>query len=98
MKRPIVCPHCKSKELAFVSEAHKAIVARIFELIVIFLSAIIILYVAKDLDSAVVLLITFAMLILSLRIYIFYTESKTHVQCICKECGNLWLHDSPFNN
>ncbi len=97
-KKPIVCPHCKSKELAFVSEAHKAIVARIFEILCIFFGFVVVLGSLNDLEGAIFALITFSIIVLCLRIYIFYAESKTHVQCICKECGNLWLHDSPFNN
>ena len=97
-KKPIVCPHCKSKELAFVTEAHKAIVARVFELLCIFFGFVVILGSWNDLEGATFTLLYLSISVLLLRIYIFYAESKTHVQCICKECGNVWLHDSPFNS
>lgn len=97
--QPITCPRCGSRELAFVTEYHKTTYARL--VCNIFLAIIAIVFLTVDLpnlfsntDSGEISLITYiacGMFILFIKIYIYLIESKTHVQSICKDCGNIWL-------
>lgn len=95
---PITCPNCGSREIAFVTEYHKCIVARIICAILTVLFFIIFFMNLQDVlkgitpsDGTKVITILSAFLSVCMLIGIFITESKTHVQAICKNCGNLWL-------
>ena len=103
MLKPITCPRCGSRELAFVTEYHKAIGCRIFSMI---LSGVLIMLLvllatqsinanpansnAEGLGSLIAVL---AIVLAFVKIIQFSTESQTHVQAICKDCGHLWLLD-----
>ena len=87
---PILCPRCRSNNLAFITEYHKEIKGRIVQLLLFIYFAIAAVYSIRDDfdDFPVVALI----LIIVLHVAINASESKTHVQCICKDCGRTWLH------
>lgn len=91
--RPIKCPRCRSKNLAFVTEYHKALGARIIQMVLGVILIILLFLSIQDPGDyttfSIVLLITIAIL----QVYIVATESSTNVQCICKDCGKTWLHD-----
>lgn len=90
---PIACPHCKSKNLAYVTEYHKCIGAYILQMIT-FLCAILSGVVAFKTQeiSATIALIFCIFFMFVIQVYIFTNESRTHVQCVCKDCGHTWLH------
>lgn len=94
---PITCPHCKSREIAFVSEYHVSIVDRIIEilLLIAFIPLAIIsiskITTGEAAGTPALLLVIVIVLYIIVRSNLQITESKTHVQCICKDCGHLWL-------
>lgn len=94
-RNPIICAHCRSNNLAFVTEYHREIGLQIFAFIVGILTAILALYVfsSQRYDNSLVVLIFLALLFVALEIIILINESKTHVECICKDCGHTWLHN-----
>ncbi len=127
-KRHLRCPHCKSDDLAFVTEYHCAHVLRFFEVLCTVYLVILIFvnlgnlipwslgeinkspsytstqtinispptYTTSDQEEEKIEPITIALVVLAIALGIFklarhYVESKTHVQAICRTCGNLWL-------
>ena len=96
LDKKITCPNCKSHEIAFVTEYHKVPAIRILEYIIIFIFIIMLIpEIPKILagDSDAVELIFFVILFVIIRIIRHSIESRTHVECICKDCGKVWLHD-----
>ena len=89
---PIVCPCCKSKNLAFITEYHKAIGAKVLEAIFLFITIVILISSGFDFEEVGPIFVCFIFATLITHLYIAMTESKTHVQCICKDCGHTWLH------
>ena len=94
--QPITCPRCGSRSLAFVTEYHKEIFLKIAQMIC---TVLLIVIAVSDIDylfsehperlvEETIPLIIFIGLFSIARHLI---ESKTHVQAICKDCGNLWL-------
>lgn len=124
--KPITCPRCGSKEIAFVSEYHKAWALRIikFILITIIIGLLISIFpnllekistqaesygvidniqsgsgtpsnieTTNPINNKIAFLIISALGLFCVETTIQRTESKTHIQCICKDCGNHWLHN-----
>lgn len=95
---PITCPYCGSREIAFVTEYHKCIGARIF-FILLTAATIFIAYMnfqdslrgITPSEGLIALMFILAVFAIFLLIGVFVAESKTHVQAICKNCGTLWL-------
>ena len=86
---PITCPRCHSRELAFVTEYHKAIGTRI---VFFFLLAITLFCFFSSLqEGGLVVAIVLGLVAFVVYICVLLEESKTHVQGICKNCGHLWL-------
>lgn len=93
----IICPKCGSKEIAFVTEYHKclgarislAITATLFPLLCIFAIVLLGFYEARGIIALLGFL--FGTGIITSIICIIVIESRTHVQAICRNCGNLWL-------
>ena len=90
---PIACPRCQSKNLAYVAEAHKCIGARVFLLFVSTIFLIVGFFALKDPNGQGPTLFICLIVMLSIQLYIFASESRTHVKCVCKDCGNTWVHD-----
>lgn len=89
---PIVCPHCKSKNLAFITEHHKSIAGRIIALILLAFTVLLaFLGIKQDNLAFIAVSAMFGFSVLLLVIFIIVAESKTHIQCICKDCGFDWL-------
>ena len=89
---PIMCPHCKSKNLAFVTEYHKSIGGRIVALILLAFTVLLaFLGIKQDNLAFIAVSAMFGFSVLLLVIFIIIAESKTHIQCICKDCGFDWL-------
>ena len=95
--KPITCPKCKGTNFAVITEKHLGIGLRIFE-VVMLVFAIWILLIAgfRSLqypDSETSTLLSFPLLIYAFIVIIrIIHESKTHVQCVCRDCGKTWLH------
>ena len=90
---PIACPHCKSKNLAYVTEYHKCIgayILQMFFLLCVGLGIFEYFKRAAELGLGVAVICLIFMFVT--QIYIFVNESRTHVQCVCKDCGHTWLH------
>ena len=101
----IICPICKSPSVAFVTEYHKAIGWRVFLFIVNFIFTIILIAAiadvvnVEDLENPLKeffhnispILTIYVILFLVSKFNISLQESQTHVQAICRDCGNLWL-------
>lgn len=89
---PISCPHCKSTNLAFITEYHKSIGGRILFVLSLAVTVIIALFALQDFSrDSIGAIITFALPTIFIGIYITIVESKTNIQCICKDCGHDWL-------
>lgn len=94
----VVCPQCGSKNIEFVTEYHKCILARILSAL-FFVMAIIAAYFeitdlisnfeSNGVSTFTLILSVFAYFIT--QCYIVFVESKTHVQGVCRDCGNIWL-------
>ena len=124
--KPITCPRCGSKEIAFVSEYHKAWGLRIIKFILIAIIIGLLISMLPNLlekistqaesygvidniqsgsgtpsniektnpiNNKIAFLIISALGLFCVETTIQRTESKTHIQCICKDCGNHWLHN-----
>lgn len=95
--QPILCPHCGSKNIEFITEYHKFIALRIFSIIVaavFFFSLIAFLDFHRDTDkfnTAFYFMVASGILYCILLLFVWLGESKTHVQGICRDCGNIWL-------
>lgn len=97
---PITCPNCGSREIAYVTEYHKCVLLKIINSIIVVI-AIIQLFKSissffENTDDSTLnsfLLIILPVIYILIQIIIFFTESRTHVRAICKNCGNLWLLD-----
>lgn len=96
----IKCPNCGSVELAFVTEYHRAIGTKIISSILFLIAtgtllSVLISLITKTKTEAdgVFIAIIFICYIMALfcRCIAYITESKTHVQAICRDCGNIWL-------
>lgn len=90
---PITCPRCKSRELAFVTEYHKAIGTRLcfFFFLALSLFCLLLSFQEKGAEGAITFTVAFGLFAIAMYICVLMEESKTHVQGICKNCGNLWL-------
>lgn len=96
VRRNLRCPHCKGDDLSFVTEYHRANALRFFEMLCI---AILIFTVVSNLSDLSKINSRMGVLLITIiSWFIFYAarcfvESKTHVQAICRTCGNMWLLD-----
>lgn len=89
---PIMCPYCKSKNLAFVTEYHKSIGGRILFFLFLTGTLALLLYLLNGYsDDLLISTIAVAVITILIGIYVIVVESKTHIQCICKDCGFDWL-------
>ena len=89
----VKCPHCESKNLAYVAEYHKVIGARVLQLILGFIFFVVLISGIEDLEDISPILIILLVAILIVQLYILAVESRTHVKCVCKDCGKTWIHD-----
>lgn len=92
-RRPIKCPHCQSRNLAFVAEYHKVLWARILQVILFAIFAAILIPAILDPDGQGPVLVIVLIVIAILQVYIAITEASSHVKCVCKDCGKSWIHD-----
>lgn len=96
-KNGIKCPNCGSINISFVTEAHKCIVLKIINTLVAVVFIITCFTKLTDIingtlqSSAITVLSIFGSAFVIINIIIYFFESKTHVQAICRDCGNLWL-------
>ncbi len=95
--QPILCPQCGSTKIEFVTEYHKHIWLRAITYIpaiifIIFLIQYIISRINltfKDYTDLVIA-ITAAVFYIGLQIAVWFGESKTHIQGVCRDCGYIW--------
>ena len=100
-KKPITCSKCGSTNLAYVSEAHRAIWWRFFAIIALALAASNIIGSIismmdnpnEDARAAFFVGLIFLIVYICMQLKIFFDEARSHVKCVCKDCGNVWLHD-----
>ena len=96
---PIKCKNCSSKNIAIISEFHKEWGLRIlntfFKNLLFFISAFTIWNTIKNkqLSTGILAIIVLALVIFIINTYIIISESKSHVQIVCKDCGHVWLHE-----
>lgn len=98
-RKALRCPVCGGIDLAFVTEYHKASGAAMMAKICKGFSIVALVAAAWDLfqqnteniDSYLLVAILFGIGNLIFDAIKRSTESKTHVQAICKDCGHLWL-------
>lgn len=97
-QKPIKCPRCKSKDITLLTEYHKSLICRILKTIFLAIITIIILTNIKNifLENNISLtplpfILIFAYIITEIAQQ--YIESKTNIQCVCKDCGFFWLHN-----
>ena len=96
--KPIKCSRCGSTNIAIISEYHKSIWCRVIKFI---LFAILITIFINDIEKVVAHQGNFSIGILMILAWFYllaeiaqqYIESKTNIQCICRECGNFWFHN-----
>ena len=95
----ITCPVCGSRAIAFVTDYHKCVFAKIFQFISLAITIFCVLgyFTEKakgNSDIGYLAIAVFsALFALAATLYIFSTESKTHIRAICRDCGNLWYLD-----
>ena len=96
--KPVTCPRCKGKEISFVTEYHKSLTCRTFEVIII--ATIIGIFIDKFENSLQGVISDTGFIIPILAFFLIcteiakhYIESKTNIQCVCKNCGWVWLHN-----
>lgn len=100
-KHPIICPNCDSRNITILTEYHKAFIARILEVVLFALIFWIVFEKIKSyiqgavLNTGPVLALLIIALVFTISIR-HYIESKTHIQCVCKECGWVWIHNSLY--
>lgn len=96
--RPIICPNCDKRNIAILTEYHKAFVCRIVEVIMI---AIIFWLGFEKIEASIqgasfntgAFLPLLIIALIFIEIARHYIESKTNIQCVCKDCGWVWIHD-----
>ena len=101
--RAVRCPNCGHSHLAFVTEYHKSVFGRLFATIFLAITIFLlfdcgITYLGEVLElksdpeiENVGTMVVFALLYVCCTIVYNAIESKTHIQAICKDCGNHWL-------
>ncbi len=98
--KAIVCPNCGSKQIEFVTEYHKCIIARILSSLFLVICVISAVYVIKNSlivvddpgsGASTLWLILSLFAVFATQCYIIYNESKTHIQAVCRDCGNIWF-------
>lgn len=98
--KPICCPQCGSRNLAFVGEYHKCLGLRIASYIILGFLAVLCYGHLWDFVRGVgsdtmhtFFTACFAIAFIVLQIIILVNESKTHAKAICRDCGQIWLLD-----
>ncbi len=104
VRTPILCPHCKSDQLAFITEYHKALMFRMIRNIMVAVCLIVALSSLYQCftdpltfaDSIKYYIIMESVLLGGIVVFQFaitYAESRTHTKVICRACGNVWIHE-----
>lgn len=96
--KPIVCPRCKNKDITIITEYHKSLFCRIIKAICLIALVTLAIYYFfemrdKNKQLPIPIIIILAVAYVTAECVQQYMESKTHIQCICKDCGNYWLHN-----
>ena len=91
-RRNLRCPHCHFDDLAFVTEYHRARLLRFLEIVFLFISVAVLTVNIVDIKASYLEVLPVpAILWLFFYIIRCNVESKTHVQAICRVCGEIWL-------
>ncbi len=90
--KEVICPHCGSKEIVFVAEHDKSIIARILFMIMLIFECYISIRLFSALsqkrsDGTEVIFALLAVGIIISFITMTINESATHIRVICKNCG-----------
>ncbi len=101
---PVHCPRCKSRSVKFLAEYHKCLWLRILTPLFFFIACCFLFYgmveslffvlSGQENDEAGKYILGCIFGIISFIFYSIriYRESKTHVQCVCPDCGKVWIH------
>lgn len=93
----VKCPHCGSTHIEFLTEYHRCIGMRV---ICIIFAALFVFFIVGYLFSmptgenrefSIAAMIVSGFFVVAFTIAIWIKESKTHVQAVCRDCGNIWL-------
>ena len=93
MSEPISCPYCNKRNIAFITEYHKCVWAKSVQIFCALITILLLFGTRNNFDTMIGIGILGVSTYLGIQCYISYVESKTHIQCICKECGYVWIHD-----
>ena len=93
MKNPIQCPECDSRNIALITEYHKSIFGRLLQWLSILITALLVFTNRNNKTAYITIAVIGIIIFLLIQAYVSYVESKTHVQCICKDCGWIWIHN-----
>ncbi len=94
---PTICPKCGKQEIVFLTEHHKCLAARIFQSAIFVAFSIIFIVFIQDLFTTqseqnlsfylMGLIVAFSICQIAKHVI----ENQTHIQCVCRNCGNIWL-------
>lgn len=104
--KPITCPRCGSKEIAFVSEHYKAIWARTIKFACLVILTCLIIFRINEIflfqsenekiqsitEQTKFFIIALATLAIFFQLLQQIEEEKEKIKCICKDCGRHWIH------
>lgn len=93
-RKPIRCPSCNSREIAFVTEYHRCIGLRI---LFYFMLAVCFVICGLEFSNFIkggevsYMFFVFPIILIAIRVIISVIESHTHVLGICRDCGCQWI-------
>ena len=97
--KPIICPQCKSTNITLLTEYHKSLILRIVNLLLIVAFVIVSINnisAENDIIGNIFNIKNYPTYLLALviiiKIFIIIIESKTNIECVCKDCGKTWYH------
>ena len=96
--KAIKCSRCKNEEITLLTEYHKSIICRILKTLCLVVIALIsIAYLPEVINNQekipTPIIITIFLVFIIIQCIQLYIESKTNIQCVCKKCGNYWIHN-----
>ena len=92
MNKPITCPNCQKRDIAFVTDIHKCLWGRLLQVFCLIIVVLLLFNYPLGSEQFMITLIIGAIATMLIQSIIAYVESKTHVRCVCKDCGYMWVH------
>lgn len=94
---PVKCPHCGSTRIEFLTEYHRCIGLRVICIICaalfvfFFVGHLFSMPTGENREFSIAAMCIAGFFVVAFLIAVWITESKTHIQGICRDCGNIWL-------